>query len=295
MTASAGASDAALPIYTSNVTLPLYISPSYLAFPMEGVREQLNRSVLRYVEQLGGVLLSYANLRLQRPLGRIAFDAPEIHIRVEFDATYFAPAAGDVIEGTVSRIGGDHIALLVLGVFNASIARPAGWDSAKPSVKPDDKARFAVQTLHNSNGLLTMHGELTTAPACVAAPPVSVPAASSRVGAARSGRAHSNGATAAAAATPVPAAPAAEASAEGSGKRKRSSEEKEERRRRKSEAAAAAAAAEAEAAAAAAAAAAPVAADGKVKRSKEEKAKRKAEKAAARAARDTVGDGRSLG
>jgi hypothetical protein len=148
--------------YTSRVTLPLYLSPSYLAQPMEGVREQLNRSMLKYVEQLGGVLLTYSDLRLQQPLGRIAFDAPEIHIRVQFKATYFAPKVGDIIDGTVSRIGGDHIAILVSGVFNASIALPSGWDPSRPSVKPDDVARFVVRSVHQANGLLTMHGELAS-------------------------------------------------------------------------------------------------------------------------------------
>ena len=39
----------ALPVLTSKVDLPIYLSPSYLSQPLEGVREQLNRSVLRYV------------------------------------------------------------------------------------------------------------------------------------------------------------------------------------------------------------------------------------------------------
>ena len=69
---------AAMPIYTRHVELPLYLAPAYLAQPMEGVREQLNRSVLRYVEQLNGVLLSYKELKLQRQSGRIAYDAPEL-------------------------------------------------------------------------------------------------------------------------------------------------------------------------------------------------------------------------
>ena len=159
MTASSS-TDAALPIYTSQVEMPLYLSPSYLAHPMEGVREQLNRSVLRYVEQFGGVLLSYSDLRLQRPLGRIAFDAPEIHIRVAFEATYFAPSAGDVLGGTVSRVGGDHIAILVLGVFNASVALPSDWDAESPSVQPDHVVHLQVRTVHHANGLLSMHGEL---------------------------------------------------------------------------------------------------------------------------------------
>ena len=36
-----------LPVFSSTVELPVYLSPSYLAEPLEGVRDQLNRSVLR--------------------------------------------------------------------------------------------------------------------------------------------------------------------------------------------------------------------------------------------------------
>ena len=57
-----GAATLSLPIYMSKVELPLYLSPSCLAQPIEGVRDQLNRSVLRYVDRLDGVLLSYAKL-----------------------------------------------------------------------------------------------------------------------------------------------------------------------------------------------------------------------------------------
>jgi hypothetical protein len=48
MTASSSTTPAVtLPIYASTIELPLYLNPSYLGSPLEGVREQLNRSVLR--------------------------------------------------------------------------------------------------------------------------------------------------------------------------------------------------------------------------------------------------------
>ena len=36
-----------LPIYTSRVSLPVHLSPAYLASPMDGVRDLINRSVLQ--------------------------------------------------------------------------------------------------------------------------------------------------------------------------------------------------------------------------------------------------------
>lgn len=147
------------PIFTRRVTLCTHISPAHLVQPLEGVREQLNRSMLRYVEQLGGVLVHYSGLRFTQPLGRISGDQPEVHVRVSFNATYFAPKVGDYLDGTVSRIGGDHIALLVLGVFNGSVAHPTG--ARRGQIKQDDKGVvFVVRNVTHANGLISMHGEL---------------------------------------------------------------------------------------------------------------------------------------
>ena len=147
------------PIFTRRVTLCTHISPAHLVQPLEGVREQLNRSMLRYVEQLGGVLIHYSGLRFTQPLGRISGDQPEVHVRVSFNATYFAPKVGDYLDGTVSRIGGDHIALLVLGVFNGSVAHPTG--ARRGQIKQDDKGVvFVVRNVTHANGLISMHGEL---------------------------------------------------------------------------------------------------------------------------------------
>ena len=175
------------------------------------------------------MLLSYARLRLTRALGRISGDAPEVHLGVEFDATYFAPKVGDYLEGTVSRIGSDHIALLVLGVFNASVAHPTG--SRRGSLKQDDKAVFTVRNVTHANGLVSLHGELAepgsyrfgrapaTAPSRAHAPPR---------------------ASAPPAAAEGAASPAAAAAENGGAKPKRSKEEREEKKRRKAEKAVAA-------------------------------------------------------
>ena len=104
------------------------------------------------------MLLAYSDVRLTSPLGRIFNDAPEVHVRAEFKATHFSPRVGDHVDATVSRIGSDHISLLVLGMFNASVAHQ---DGAPPTtVQPDEKVVFIVRSITHTNGLLSMHGEL---------------------------------------------------------------------------------------------------------------------------------------
>ncbi len=147
-----------LPIYSCRLDLPLQLPPSWLSSPLEGVREQLNRAVLRYVDHLDGVLLSYSGLRLRAPLGRICNDLPEVHVRAALRATYFAPRVGDRLEATVSRIGSDHLALLILGVFNASVPLPTGGGRSVP--RPDEKVQFIVSSVRHADGLLSVHGDL---------------------------------------------------------------------------------------------------------------------------------------
>ena len=146
------------PVFSKRVTLRTHLSPIHLAQPIDGVRELLNRSQMRYVESLGGVLLSYSRLRLMEPLGLISGDAPEVHVRVQFLAKYFSPKVGDYIEGTVSRIGGDHIGLLVHSIFNGSVPHPSG--ARRHQIKQGDQHVFIVRSVTHASGLISMHGEL---------------------------------------------------------------------------------------------------------------------------------------
>jgi len=265
---TAAANSKKLPVYTRHIELPLHLAPAYLAQPMQGVREQIDKSSMRYVDQLGGVLLSYTGLQLQHALGRIAGDAPEVHVRVSFDATFFAPKPGDVIEGIVSRIGHDHIALLVMEIFNGSVSLPAGWDPTQPSVKVDEPCTFVVREVRHTNGLISMHGELGDGAAKARSGATPRSAAASARGASRvaAGSGRGSGATpgssapatatpaTGAASTPAPAsaiAAATPAATDSSGgvKRKKTPEEKEAKRKRKAEKAAKKAAAAAAAAA----------------------------------------------
>ena len=207
-------------------------------------------------------------------------------MRTTFDATYFAPKVGDVVQGTVSRLGQDHVALLVLGIFNASVPheQPGQQPSPRPSLRPGDKAVFIVRSLMRGSGLISMVGEF-------------LEAGSYRPYSAEEARwrpSYRPG-------TLAPGAPAPRTAEGAEGPPKRSKEEKEEKRKRK--------AARAEARAAAAAAAEAAAAEQqarkrkrdesegggenggggkKPKRSEEEKEakrQRKAARAEARAAR----------
>ncbi len=85
----------------------------------------------RFANTLEGVFLTYSNVMIEQEKGKILNEAPHIHFMVSFDAVVFKPEIGarisifylsiNVVAGTVNKISSDHIGLLVLGIFNASI------------------------------------------------------------------------------------------------------------------------------------------------------------------------------
>eukprot|EP00316_Scyphosphaera_apsteinii_P017259 CAMPEP_0119320990 /NCGR_PEP_ID=MMETSP1333-20130426/54071_1 /TAXON_ID=418940 /ORGANISM="Scyphosphaera apsteinii, Strain RCC1455" /LENGTH=187 /DNA_ID=CAMNT_0007327839 /DNA_START=77 /DNA_END=640 /DNA_ORIENTATION=+ len=157
----------AVPIITPSlrefdVKLALFLSPAFLGNALTGVRNKLNLCLLRYVDRLGGILLGYQNLKLVDHFAIISGDDPNLHIPVTMRALVFAPAIGEVLEGEITRLGKDHIALLVHGVFNASISIPAAKRTAEArrnaGHEVGDRIVFTVDSIHVADGLLSMKG-----------------------------------------------------------------------------------------------------------------------------------------
>ncbi|KAH9270269.1 hypothetical protein BASA83_007608 [Batrachochytrium salamandrivorans] len=136
------------------------LAPSFIKTPLDGVRNYLNTFIMRYISELGGVVLAYSNVELTSSEG---------HIMDE--------------NGVVNKVSPDHIGLLVYGMFNASI--PSShirhdefyWDtdghawrfsSAKDKstlfIATNSIVKFTVDSLISANKLLAISGSLTTHP-----------------------------------------------------------------------------------------------------------------------------------
>ena len=136
--------------------LQLQLSPAYLGNEDAGVREQLRLALLRYVDSLGGVVVSYSELRFTSPLGTIREDAPHIHVNVSVRVVLFAPRVGQRLDGELVRVGADgHMALLVHGLFNATVFAAAGAAGRAAG----SRIRFVVRELQVADGLLSMIGD----------------------------------------------------------------------------------------------------------------------------------------
>ena len=75
-------------------------------------------------------------------------------IRGVWSAQDYPPVA----DGVISRHGSDHMALLVNGLFNASVSKPAAPLGSEHEC--GQQVPFIVQSLNVSDGLLSMLGEL---------------------------------------------------------------------------------------------------------------------------------------
>jgi DNA-directed RNA polymerase I subunit RPA43 len=154
-------------------TAPLL--PAQLANSANALIRATSEHLLTYVPILGGLPVAFSGIRPAQ-VGTIAGDSPIIYVPFTATATVFCPKVGARLIGAVSKIGADFIALLVHGVFNASIPReqipPAllkydptrnAWcfrdDSSAPIVTGSVIA-FTVERLETVNNVFSVVGSL---------------------------------------------------------------------------------------------------------------------------------------
>lgn len=151
------------------------LHPSRLASPTEGVRAHLSSLLLRYSEDLEGVLLSYRNERVLTQAASIHPYFPFVRVEVAADVVLFRPCLGMRLVGTVNKVGADYIGVLVLGFMNAAIAADAirpefrprlaehCWASTKAAahrLEAGTKVHFDVQAVRHHGAFVSIAGSL---------------------------------------------------------------------------------------------------------------------------------------
>lgn len=153
--------------------LNLYVSilPSALAEPQKNVNGSLNKMLMRYDDDLGGVPLAWTKVSIPSESGQINGDEPQVHIRVTATAHLFAPRNGMELVATVSKISATHISALAYGVFNATISRESlkgykyeseQWVSSSRSISNGDVIKFRLDRMQHAEGILSMDGSLVS-------------------------------------------------------------------------------------------------------------------------------------
>ncbi|KAL1924678.1 uncharacterized protein VTP21DRAFT_4332 [Calcarisporiella thermophila] len=111
----------ASPLYQSTVKLYIHLPPRYAIDPLQGIYEQLNAMLMKYVPQVEGVILSYDQVKFLTRKARIINEAPFCHFWISVKLLLWRPSIGMRLTGTISVQSPGHIGLVLYGTFNASI------------------------------------------------------------------------------------------------------------------------------------------------------------------------------
>ena len=138
--------------------------PCFVGRLSHGILEQLDKKLLRYSEQYGGVLLAYSKPSVQQSHGRILDEQPHIHFDLKYTAYVFRPVIDSIVCGTVNNVGGDHVGCLVYDCFNASVFSKQEKGQKKlnglfSQFVVGSKIWFRVISIENISGILSIVGE----------------------------------------------------------------------------------------------------------------------------------------
>lgn len=164
---------------SNELLLNVTLSPSYIGNCRIGVEESLNACLMRYREDLKGVIVCYSKLQLMQRTGKIIDETPDVHFNVRAQALVFRPTPGMKLVGTVNKISSGYVGMLVGGIFNASISathmqqhysfneKKQQWiamhktDSNK-NIALGSQLPFQVDRTHVAAGLVSISGSLAT-------------------------------------------------------------------------------------------------------------------------------------
>lgn len=148
-----------------DVSEHISLLPCFVGRLSQGILEHLDKKLLRYSEQYGGVLLAYSKPSVQQTHGRILDEQPHIHFDLKYTAYVFRPVIDSIVCGTVNNVGGDHVGCLVYDCFNASVfARQLAKGRKRlnglfSEFVVGSKIWFRVVSIENISGILSIVGE----------------------------------------------------------------------------------------------------------------------------------------
>lgn len=102
-------------------SLRVDLPPCYAQKAVEGVGVQLDQRLMRWGQDVEGVLLAYDQLQLQSQKGSIHPVHAYVRVKANARTLLFRPEIGRRVRGTVTRVGRASVNLTVLGAFHATI------------------------------------------------------------------------------------------------------------------------------------------------------------------------------
>lgn len=112
------------PFTKNKVLLKVALSPHESGAPLEGIKQQLNKMLLKFSDELKGVPITYSDIHFPvgKEFGRILDEQPWIHADVRTTMIVFQPCVGLSVRGRINKVSASYVSLLIYGMFNASIS-----------------------------------------------------------------------------------------------------------------------------------------------------------------------------
>ena len=103
--------------------ISLQIESRYLGNIAEGIQEHLRPMLLSHNRDLGGMTLSFHDVKPVSAMAKILYENPGVFVKVSATLLLFAPQPGEILVGRINFVGHDHIGLTVYNTVKASITR----------------------------------------------------------------------------------------------------------------------------------------------------------------------------
>ncbi|EIE80347.1 hypothetical protein G6F55_011936 [Rhizopus delemar] len=103
--------------------LYIHLAPMWAGKVMEGVNEQLNAFLMKYVPEVDGIVLAHSDVKFVTDKGKVMYDSPFCHFFISVKFLVWKPKKGTKLVGRINLQSEDHIGLLIYGTFNASIPK----------------------------------------------------------------------------------------------------------------------------------------------------------------------------
>ncbi|CEP07507.1 hypothetical protein [Parasitella parasitica] len=133
------------------VKLYLHLAPMWSGKTIEGVNEQLNAFLMKYVPEVDGIILAHSDVKFATEKGKILYDSPFCHFFITVKFLVWKPKRGTKLVGRINLQSEDHIGLLIYGTFNASIPKSRIPASAfEWKVNEEEAVTEAVQEVNEN-------------------------------------------------------------------------------------------------------------------------------------------------
>jgi hypothetical protein len=156
------------------ISLPLNLKPTYLLQPLKGVHVELKQMLLKYVPELGGVLLGWSHVRFEEVTGDVVlWMVPSVRVHVRLTAYVCVPLVSrrrdaqnlsGLIRAKVKSVGQDYVALTALHHLHITVPRnrvpPSLFSQLQTGASAHELLQVAVCRVNVANDMMTLVGSL---------------------------------------------------------------------------------------------------------------------------------------